>query len=283
MRTKDKSQIQHHLRITDVARLCGISASTLRLWERHRLLHPEYSPGGQRLYGDADLSRIRDIRRLRSVQGLSLAAIRALLSAPPGQDKDASSRTQGPPGRADDIGSKLRALRKLAGKSLRQVSAETGLAASLISTLERTSLGASAASLKALAHCYGTTVTDLVMPPEAEEILEPGTVIRSEEARQLPLLGAGIKVEQLVRIHSMMDCQRWTLAAGAESDGAYSHEGEEFIYILSGTLEITLDGCDTQQLACGDSIYFQSTRMHAWRNPGNETAVLLWVNTPPSF
>jgi len=80
-----------------------------------------------------------------------------------------------------------------------------------------------------------------------------------------------------------MDCQRWTLAPGAGSNGAYSHEGEEFIHVLEGRFEVVLEGKERYVLAEGDSIYFPSTAMHAWGNPGPRAAVLLWVNTPPTF
>jgi len=80
-----------------------------------------------------------------------------------------------------------------------------------------------------------------------------------------------------------MDCQRFTLSPGAGSRGQYSHEGEEFIHVLSGRFEITLDGRQRYQLNAGDSMYFESTSLHAWVNPGSETTMLLWINTPPTF
>lgn len=268
---------ERRLRVADAARLCGVSPSTLRLWEQHGLLRPQYSSGGQRLFGPADLARIRAIRRLRSAQGLSLAAIRAMGSTPSGT-RQAGGGDSHPPG---GLGPRLRALRRRAGLSLRQVAAATGLAPSFVSTLERTSLGASAASLRKLARCYGTTVTRLSVEDESAD--GAAAVVHAGEARVLPMLGPAIRVEQLARGRRMMDCQKWTLQPGAASDGAYSHEGEEFIHVLAGALELILDGRERHRLAAGDSIYFLSTRPHAWRNPGEAPAVLLWVNTPPSF
>src|SRR5438093_10414589 len=58
---------------------------------------------------------------------------------------------------------------------------------------------------------------------------------------------------------------------------------EEFIHVLSGRFEITLDGRQRYQLNAGDSMYFESTSLHAWVNPGSETTMLLWINTPPTF
>src|SRR5438034_3645212 len=62
------------------------------------------------------------------------------------------------------------------------------------------------------------------------------------------MLGDGVKIEQLAEGRCAMDCQRFTLSPGAGSRGQYSHEGEEFIHVLSGRFEITLDGRQRYQL-----------------------------------
>ena len=97
------------------------------------------------------------------------------------------------------------------------------------------------------------------------------------------MFGPDIRIEQRAPGDAAMDCQKWTLQPGAGSEDAYSHEGEEFIYVLRGLLEITLDGHERHLLYPGDNIYFDSTRTHSWRNPGEEESVLVWVNTPPTF
>ncbi|WP_442173241.1 cupin domain-containing protein, partial [Rhizobium leguminosarum] len=54
-------------------------------------------------------------------------------------------------------------------------------------------------------------------------------------------------------------------APGAASEGAYRHEGEEFMHVLSGLLELVLDGDQFFDLGPGDSLYFESRRDHSWR------------------
>lgn len=273
------------LRIADIARLCGVSASTIRFWEQHRLIKPDYTDTGHRIYSEEHLETVRDIQRLRVVQGLSLTAIRSVLAKKTGLKSSPSTTLptfrETTPG--SDIGPRLRALRKKKNLSLRELSAQTGLAASLISTLERTSMGASAASIHKLADFFGTTATELSASEDGNHKTDYSGVIRAEEARIAPLLGPDIRIEQRRHHGTMMDCQKWTLQPGAQSEEAYSHEGEEFIYVLRGLLEIKLDGHERHLLYPGDSIYFDSTRIHFWRNPGEEESVLIWVNTPPSF
>jgi len=62
-----------------------------------------------------------------------------------------------------------------------------------------------------------------------------------------------------------------------------SHPGEEFIDMLAGTLEIWLDEVEHDVLHDGDRLWFESTLGHGWSNPSETDAVLLWVNTPPTF
>jgi DNA-binding transcriptional MerR regulator len=60
------------LKIGAVTRLTGVSVHTLRNWEeRHGAVHPRRSPGGKRLYSEADVQRLALIKKLAD-QGLSL-------------------------------------------------------------------------------------------------------------------------------------------------------------------------------------------------------------------
>ncbi len=177
------------------------------------------------------------------------------------------------------VGRALQALRLRRRLTLRQVRDKTGLALSFISSVEHAVGRPSLASLTKLARCYGTTVSALT----AGRARRVGKVIRAGHYRVLPMLGDGVKIEQLAEGRCAMDCQRFTLSPGAGSRGQYSHEGEEFIHVLSGRFEITLDGRQRYQLNAGDSMYFESTSLHAWVNPGSETTMLLWINTPPTF
>jgi quercetin dioxygenase-like cupin family protein len=55
------------------------------------------------------------------------------------------------------------------------------------------------------------------------------------------------------------------------------------VHVLSGQVEIVLDGHEFHDLGPGDSLYFESARRHAWRNRHDGETVLIWINTPPTF
>ena len=81
----------------------------------------------------------------------------------------------------------------------------------------------------------------------------------------------------------MLQSMMFRVAPLAGSEGTYSHQGEEFIHMISGTLEIWLDELHCYVLQAGDSLWFDSTQGHRWFNPGDTEAALLWINTPPTF
>ena len=81
---------------------------------------------------------------------------------------------------------------------------------------------------------------------------------------------------------TVMEPHLFRVAPGAGSGDSYSHEGEEFLYMLKGQLDIALEG-ERYKLRSGDSFYFQSKTPHHWRNPGRNETLILWINTPPTF
>jgi mannose-6-phosphate isomerase-like protein (cupin superfamily) len=94
--------------------------------------------------------------------------------------------------------------------------------------------------------------------------------------------GEGVRMELLAWGNTVMEPHLFRIAPEAGSGESYTHEGEEFLYVLRGDLEITVDG-EEYRLKTGDSFYFESSTPHRWRNPGRKETLLLWVNTPPTF
>ena len=80
----------------------------------------------------------------------------------------------------------------------------------------------------------------------------------------------------------------WTWLAGAKPDGYtiggvdLPHEGEEFGFVLSGEIELTL-GKSVYKVSEGSSFYFRSDKSHCVTNKGSVSAKLLWISCPPNF
>ena len=65
--------------ISVAAELVGMHPQTLRLYEAKGLVRPARTPGGTRLYSEADIERLRLISRLTSELGLNLAGVEHVL------------------------------------------------------------------------------------------------------------------------------------------------------------------------------------------------------------
>ncbi|MBA3424115.1 MAG: cupin domain-containing protein, partial [Rubrobacter sp.] len=66
------------------------------------------------------------------------------------------------------------------------------------------------------------------------------------------------------------------------SEGFYSHNGEEFVYVISGTLFVELKEQGSFTLSPGDTLYFPSTTPHRWW-ASEDPVEAVYVNTPPTF
>ena len=257
-------------RIGEAARRVGVSPSALRLWERQGLVRPMRSAVGRyRLYSDADLEHLAGGRRLRQVDRLNAPGIRRVL-------RDAVSSAHDRPGDRRP----LRGLRHRLGLSLRQASERTGVSVSFLSALERGTSSASVATLQRLASAYGTTLQELFGPTDRRG----GRLVRADRRPILRLGDPSVRIEQLARGATHLEPQLFVLEPGASSDGSYAHDGEEFLYLLSGAVTVWVGADESYRLRDpGDALSFPSTIPHRWRNDARGETRVLWINTPPTF
>jgi DNA-binding transcriptional MerR regulator/quercetin dioxygenase-like cupin family protein len=256
------------VRIGQAAQQIGVSPSALRLWERQGLVRPARTRSGYRLYSAADLEILGRVRRMREVDRVNAPGIRRILAG----GEAGSSEARGVDGR------RLRAMRGAARLSLRQASDRSGLSVSFISAVERGATGASVAALQRLTAMYGTTLLDLFPIDTAV-----GRLVRPAHRPILHLAGNGVRIEQLARPGGRLEPQLFILDEGASSDGAYTHAGEEFMFVLKGTLRVWLGDDEMYRLRAGDALSFPSILPHRWRNEASGETRLLWINTPPTF
>ncbi|KPF41206.1 cupin domain-containing protein [Rhizobium sp. G187] len=262
--------------------MAGVSPSTLRLWESQSLIQPIRTATGQRVYDKALVDRLKRIAWLRSEKGLNPAAIRETLRDEAALSDEDRSEPDDEAIDASDVrpGTRMRRLRRDAGRTLESVAQATGVAVSQLSTFERTSQGLSFTALHEVARHLGTTLASL---SGQEEGRGGESLIRDGKWPSWPTTSSGVAVQVLAEGRNQMECNRFQLAPGASSEGAYQHEGEEFIHMLQGNLEIVLDGDQFFELGPGDSFYFESRRPHSWRNVSDGETVLIWINTPATF
>jgi len=257
------------LKIGDVARMVGVSPSVIRTWEGLGLARPQRTASKYRLYSSEDVKILKRARFLRRVRGLNAPAIVHMLK------KDGLVQSH-PTQNANTIGARLRQLRVNRGLSLAQVAKSVNISVGFLSALERSHMSASVGTLRKLARFYKTNILDFFDPAESTSPLV------SPQNRKVLEAGPGVRMELLAWGNTVMEPHLFRIAPRAGSGESYSHEGEEFLFVLRGELIISVED-DEYRLKTGDSFYFDSTTRHRWRNPGTKETCVLWINTPPTF
>jgi DNA-binding transcriptional MerR regulator/quercetin dioxygenase-like cupin family protein len=252
-----------------VARRVGISSSALRAWEELGLVTPERTQSRYRLYDESDVRLLQRAIFLRRARGLNPAAIVHVL------------KRQGvvtAPAEAPMLpGQRFRRLRMRRKLSLAQVARATGVSVGFLSALERGQMRSSIATLRRIARFYGTNILSLF-----EAAGDNPRLVRPTQRKVLETT-PGVRMELLAWGNTSMEPHLFRVKPGGGSGASYTHEGEEFLHMLRGEFDIWLNGKEHYRLKPGDSLYFESSTPHRWKNPGRTEAWLLWVNTPPTF
>src|SRR5215467_4601754 len=257
------------LRISEVASRVGISSSALRSWEALGLVAPVRTRSKYRMYREEDVRLLKRAIFLRRARGLNPAAIVHVLKR--------QGVVSTPAENAHSPGVRFRRLRQRKGLSLAHVAQATGVSVGFLSALERGQMRASIGTLRRIARYYGTNILSFFEPAA-----DNSRVVRPEERKVLETT-KGVRMELLAWGDKAMEPHLFRIKPGAGSGESYTHEGEEFLHILRGEFEIWLNNDEHYRLKPGDSLYFQSSTPHRWRNPGKSESWLLWVNTPPTF
>ena len=172
--------------------------------------------------------------------------------------------------------------RRSADLTLRQVAEKSGLTASYLSQVETGKTMPSIASVKRICAAYGLSLVELLGDDERRE---DHIVLRRKERRRLVRARGGVVKELLVHQQGgkVLEPLYVVIPPGTGSNGQYDHPGEEFGFVLSGTLELRVEE-KVYKIRKGDSFYLKSTWPHGFRNPNRRArAIVLWVITPPSY
>jgi len=180
------------------------------------------------------------------------------------------------------IGQRIKELRLERRLTLEEVAEISGCSAGFLSQLERNRAAPSISMLYSIAGALGVSITHFF-----PEVSNPTKVVRAEEREPFRFEGSPI-------IYSLLSTQfpervlESLLVTIEPQDGSLpadeyrAHPGEEFGYVLEGTLRLWI-GEERYDLLPGDSIHFLATVKHRLENPGTEAITALWVLTPPVF
>ncbi len=178
-----------------------------------------------------------------------------------------------------DIGGKIKGLRLKLGLTQEELAARTELSKGFISQLERNLTSPSIATLTDILEALGTDLSAFFSEARPEKVVfTPDDMFVKEEPEQ------GYSIEWLVpnAQKNQLEPILVTLAQGGETWSQDPHEGEEFGYVLAGSIYLHL-GERRLKVRRGESFCFQPSNVHYIKNAGRSEAKVLWVSTPPSF
>lgn len=178
-----------------------------------------------------------------------------------------------------EIGRKIKRLRLEKSLTQEELADRTELSKSFISQVERDLTSPSIATLMDILQALGTDLKEFFND-------EADTQVVFHDSDYFEKVDEDLKnkTEWIIpnAQKNRMEPIRVTLAPGGRTYEDNPHEGEEFGYVLQGTVTIHL-GQQTFRARKGESFYFPAKGRHYIENLTKGNAVLIWVSTPPSF
>ena len=176
-----------------------------------------------------------------------------------------------------DIGQKLKELRVLKNLTQEELADRAELSKGFISQLERNLTSPSIATLTDIRQCLGTSLNEFFTEEPEEQI-----VFGSEDFFEKIDSDLKNKIEWIIpnAQKNIMEPIFLTLEKGGSTYPDTPHEGEEFGYVLQGSIMIHL-GNKSYRAKKGEAFYFTPDKKHYLTSKNGAT--LIWVSSPPSF
>lgn len=173
---------------------------------------------------------------------------------------------------------KIQALRKGKGMTLDQLAKMTGLTKGYLSQIENSTKPPPFSTLDKIAYALGVDITYFFVDSQNEQEDSKITVVKPDERKKVVPGGLrrGYGYELLAYKKAGKNMEPYLITVDSHGRGTFKHDGEEFLFILEGTLEFSF-GEEKYILKTGDSIYFDSGIEHAGRALGDKKVKMLCV------
>ncbi|MCX7565400.1 XRE family transcriptional regulator [Sulfitobacter sp. F26169L] len=180
-----------------------------------------------------------------------------------------------------DLGARVRELRKARGWTLEQAATQAGLARSTLSKIENAQMSPTYDALKKLAVGLEISVPQLFTPPAAEQINGRMAVTKSGEGAaqatatyEHELLADSLRKKNMLPYRARIRARQME-----EFDGWVRHDGEEFLFVLTGVIKLFTEFYEPIEMRRGDSAYYDAAMGHNVISISDEDATILWVTS----
>lgn len=179
------------------------------------------------------------------------------------------------------LGARVRELRKAKNWTLEQAAKQAGLARSTLSKIENEQMSPTFDAVKKLAEGLGISIPQLFTAPKTNQVLGRMAVTKSGEGKshltatyEHELLAPSLTRKQMLPYRARVRARRIE-----EFEGWVRHDGEEFLYVLSGVIRFFSEFYEPVEMRRGDSAYYDATMGHNIVSTSQEDAVILWVTS----
>jgi transcriptional regulator with XRE-family HTH domain len=180
-----------------------------------------------------------------------------------------------------NLGERVRDLRKARKWTLEQAARQAGLARSTLSKIENGQMSPTYDALKKLAVGLGISVPQLFTPPRKAQVSGRMAVTRSGEGAahatatyEHELLAGALTRKQMLPYRARIRARSFE-----EFNGWVRHDGEEFLYVLTGIVQLITEFYEPVTLRRGDSAYYDASMGHNVISVSEEDATILWVTS----
>lgn len=187
------------------------------------------------------------------------------------------------PVEALNLGQRVRELRKARNWTLEQAARKAGLARSTLSKIENEQMSPTFEAVQKLAHGLDISIPQLFTPPKTSRVMARRAITRSGEGQPHPtktyeheILATDLRSKQMLPYRAIVRARSFD-----DFDGWVRHDGEEFLYVLSGIVEFYTEFYAPVRLRRGDSAYYDAAMGHNVISVSEDDAVILWVTTTP--
>ncbi len=184
------------------------------------------------------------------------------------------------PPNARTLGADLRALRKSRGLTLQGLAGVLGRSVGWLSQVERDISEPAITDLRQIARALDISVSSLLRAGSVPE--EQGYVVRKAARRPIGSRAAGLDEELLSPdLTDDFEVVHSTFLPGAAIAEAVSRPTQEVGYVVSGRLDLWIDGREFHLTPC-DSFRVRGEPFR-WANPHDAPCVVIWVIAPPVY
>ena len=180
-----------------------------------------------------------------------------------------------------NLGARVRELRKARNWTLEQAAQQAGLARSTLSKIENSQMSPTYEALRKLAVGLEISVPQLFTPPVKNQINGRMASTKSGQGTAHPtttyeheLLAESLSKKKMLPYHARIRARSID-----EFDGWVRHDGEEFLYVLTGVIKLFTEFYEPLEMRRGDSAYYDATMGHNVISTSEEDATILWITS----